>query len=127
MSDVTLRRKRFRSTVGDPDGAKRVFGDDEIDDCFAEAEEMYPGAAEVVIRAQAAIIGFRRLLANQAKFVSYSQNAASEQLSDVFRHIERLIQQQETQRDEALSNSGSTVLFASIEKHPPRYKEYPDA
>ncbi len=62
---------------------------DEIDDLYLRAAELYPDNPEVhdpFVRA----LAIRQIRADAAKLTSYTANASSEDLSDVFKHLTEL-------------------------------------
>lgn len=120
--------QRFRTALADPGPPDAVFTDAEIDDLGEQAQEAYPGASLRVQLAYAVLVGIRSIMADKAKLVSYSQNSASESLSDAVRNLRLIHDIWKEDLDEALEeSSGGGVRFGSINKFPTRREAYPDA
>ena len=117
------QRKRFWADTG---SSSAVFDDDEVDDIFTEAAEEYSDAG--VIKAHARVIGIQRLLASSAKLTSYRQNASSENLSDVFKHLQELLKlwQGKLAAAKATASSSGAARFGGLRRKPKRIREYPD-
>ena len=119
--------QRFRANVGDPGGVTPVFPNEEVDDIGLQAEEAYPGASQRIILIVATMIGFQRLMGSAVKRVSYSQNSASESLSDLPRNLKAAYDMYKSELDQALTEEGGNVRWGSISKFPTRLKGFPDA
>ena len=118
--------QRFRMAVGDPGGASPVFADTEIDDFFAQAESVYPNAGSQAHLAYAIIKGIEALMARAAAQVSYSANASSESLGQLFDHYKQLLDYWKKELDKALTTTMPGFAWVSLDKTPNRVEEYPE-
>lgn len=120
-------KQRFRRATGDPGGDTPLFEPDTIDDYFAQADEDYATASDNAKLAYAVILGFQDLQTLYATQVDYTANSASEKLSDVFDHYEKLIKKWEAKLTDALASTLPGVMWGSTSVTPTRDQEYPDA
>lgn len=116
--------QRLRDDIG---ANSTTLSDAEAALIYAEAEETYTDAA--TIYADVRVIALRRIWASSAKLTSYRQNATTEDLSDVFKHLGQLLNYWEGQREAAVlaSSTSSAARFGSMRQKPARIKEYPNA
>lgn len=82
-SQLLLIRMQIADT-----GTPPAFSDDEINDLWDLAAEDYTTSKQ--LNAQTRIYLLDALLADSAKRVTYEQNQSKEQLSDIFKHLEKL-------------------------------------
>lgn len=115
-------RARLRRDVGANEDS---LPDYDADDIFVEAAEVYSNATTAA--AYARVLAIQGLLASSARLVSYRQNQSSEDASDVFEHLSRLLKlwQDETAEAQKLAGSGA-MRFGRTGKKPTRIREYPD-
>lgn len=116
------QRTRLRGDIGANDAS---LPNTEADDIFTEAGESYTETAAV--EAYARVIAIRRLLASAAKMATYKQNQSSENVSDVFDHLEKLLDRWEKNLDKATSAGQSVVKFGRPKNIPQRLAEYPNS
>ena len=118
-----LQSRRFWADTGT---SYDVFDYGDIDDIFEEAAEQYSDDASIT--AATRVIGIQRLLASSAKLTSYRQNASSENASDIFKHLNQLLERWEGRLQSAVAASkpAAAARFGSTRRIPPRIKEYPD-
>lgn len=101
--------------------------DADADDLFTQAEELYASRSRAVQFQQAVVIGRQDLLAEAVKRVTYDAGDASENLSDVAKAIQKMLQDDMAQLDMLLSNDqASAVRIVGTRRKPTRKKEYPD-
>ncbi len=113
---------RLRSDVG---CSVAALDDTETEAIYNEAAEDYSDAAS--IKAQGRIIAVRRLLADSAKLTSYRANNSSENLSDVFGHLQNLLTVWQGQLDYAVKQAGGGAVRVGRSRGlPRRVKQYPD-
>lgn len=123
---TATQASRFLNDLG---ATLEVFDEDEIDEIFEMAAETYPGNT-VAMENRARIIGLRRLLAHSAKMVTYTANASEEQLSDIFKALERLLKSYVDEADKISASGigiGPGVRFGALHKTPSTIVENPDA
>ena len=115
--------RNFRADVGDTNEA---FDDTEIDDIWVQCEARYSTAA--CIYGYAVVIGIKRLIAQAAKEVSYTEGSASMSLSDRVRNLKILLGVKQEELDELVreSNSSTVAMWGGMRRVPSRSKEYPD-
>lgn len=118
---TSTERKRLRSDIG---ATEASLPNTEADDIFEEAGEDYTTTAE--IKASTRVIAIQRLLASSARLTTYKQNQSSENASDVFKHLEKLLSywQGELSKSEAVSQS--VVRAGRPRNIPRRIGEFPD-
>jgi hypothetical protein len=117
-----LERERLRKDIGADENSLTNTDADEI---FTEAGEEYTAAGQ--IKAAARVIAIQRLLASSAKMASYKQNQSSENLSDIFGHLESLLAYWDGQISKATSSGQSSANFGRTRVIPRRIVEFPDA
>ena len=119
---TALQRSRLRDDIG---ATETSLFDDEADDIFVEAGELYTDGASLT--AATRVIAIRRLLASSAKLTDYRQNQSSESLSDVFEHLYRLLTYWEGELGKAVAAASTTgaARFSGLRRRPKRIKEYP--
>lgn len=96
MATTALQKSRLRRDVGADSSS---LPDADIDALFVEAEELYSDAA--TIAAYARVLALQGIMASAAKLTDYRANNSSENLSDVFDHLSKLLTYWETKVDEA--------------------------
>jgi hypothetical protein len=112
---------RLRADIGATDAS---LPKTEVDDIFEEASESYTATA--AIKAHTRVIAIRRLLASSAKLTTYRQNQSSENLSDIFKHLEKLLAHWENQLSAANATGQSVAKFGRTRSIPRRIAEFPD-
>jgi hypothetical protein len=117
-----LERERLRKDIGADENSLTNTDADEI---FTEAGEEYTAAGQ--IKAAARVIAIQRLLASSAKMASYKQNQSSENLSDIFGHLERLLAYWDGQIGKATSSGQPSAKFGRTRRIPRHIAEFPDA
>lgn len=117
----TRFRRKLNVTIDD-------FSDAVIDDIFLEASEVYPTVAanDRAMMAASVLEGIKQLRAQYALRASYTQNASSESLSDVFRALDVLAKEAQKDLDSALAGAGGVVRMGTPRPTPRRWEEYPD-
>lgn len=110
--------------VGDNDASNEVFNGTEIDSLFVWAAEDYAGNSTAKF-AQACLYGIRTLKADAAKQVTYKQNLSTENLSDLFKHLDALQKDFEADLEDALKSAVGAVRLGSMKKKPLREKDVP--
>ena len=115
------QRTRFWADTG---STSAVFDASEVDDIFEEAGETYSTTA--AIKAATRVIAIRRLLASSAKLTNYRQNQSSESLSDVFKHLNQLLDLWEGELATAAASGRSVAKFGRPRRIPRQIVEYPD-
>ena len=114
-----------RRAIVDPDSA--TFSDEEIQETWADAEDQHGVTNLRVVRYQTIADLFSELLANSVKLVTYRQNSATENLSDIFKHLEKMRDNYEAKVSAQENKGKSAMRMANTRKMPPRPKEYPRA
>jgi hypothetical protein len=123
MVATDSQRARLRGDLGAPDD-ESVFTNAEIDDYFLRAsEEGYTGDVAVFRRAR--LIALDQLLASNSKLVNYQQNEASEDLSDVFKHLQALRKIYQADLDDAADGDKSAAKWGNTRRRPRRRERYP--
>lgn len=113
---------RLRADIG---ADSTTLPSSEADDVFAQAGETYTTAA--AIEAYARVIAIQRLLASSAKRTTYRQNQSSENLSDVFKHLQELLKHWQGELTKAKASGQSVASFGRPRAIPQRIAEFPDA
>lgn len=85
MPDATDYARLRRDVGVDAD----KLNDTQAQEIFAEAEELYDGPGSIL--AATRVIALQGFLAEAADEVNYTQNNASENLSDRFKNLEKLL------------------------------------
>jgi hypothetical protein len=119
MTDIArLRRDVGANVTSLPDADANAL--------FVEAAETYSNAASAAAYTRA--LAIQGLLASSAKLVSYRQNQSSENASDVFEHLTRLLSlwEQKTADAQKLAGNGA-ARFGATGKKPTRIREYPNS
>lgn len=122
MATTDAQKARLRRDTGTNSTS---LPDEDIDDIFDEAAEIYTDTA--TIAAYTRVLVIQGLLADSAKLATYRQNESQENLSDVFKHLQQLLthwQQETDDAAEAASTSGA-ARFAGLRRKPARVREYP--
>lgn len=116
--------QRLRADIG---ADVTSLPDPDAEAIFVEAGERYADAGGLT--AATRVIAIRRLLASSAKLTSYRQNASSENLSDVFKHLRELREFWQGELDGAVkaASASGTARFGRPGRIPSRIKEYPGA
>lgn len=119
-----FQRSRLRDDIG---ADATSLPDAEADAIYVEAGESYTDADS--IKAATRVIAIRRLLASSAKLTTYRQNNSSENMSDVFKHLQDLLGLWQGELDKAVT-AGSAVgaaRFGGMRRKPAAIREYPDS
>lgn len=113
---------RLRSDIG---ANSTSLPDDDANDIFTEAGEVYTDASSIT--AYTRVLAIRRLLASSAKLTDYTQNASQEKQSQVFAHLKDLLAYWQGELDTAVSASSTNgaAKFGGQRRKPTRIKEYP--
>ncbi len=115
-------RARLRRDVG---ADVTSLPDADADALFVEAAETYSDTTTAT--AYTRVLAIQGLLASSAKLTSYRQNQSSEEASDVFEHLSRLLELWEEKTADGVMASGNGAMrFGRTGKKPTRIKEYPD-
>jgi hypothetical protein len=117
-----LERERLRKDIGADENSLTNTDADEI---FTEAGEEYAAAGQ--IKAATRVIAIKRLMANAAKLTTYRQNESTENLSDVFKHLEKLLAQWEKELGASTAAGQSSARFGRPRRIPRHIAEFPDA
>lgn len=118
---TATERSRLRSDIG---ADVTSLPDVDADAIYTEAAESHSDAR--VVHAEARVIAIRRLLASSARLTSYRQNNSTENLSDVFKHLQSLLGLWEGNRDRAVAEAGSgAARFGGVRPRPAAVREYP--
>lgn len=115
-------RTRLRADIG---ANVTSLPDDDADDIFTEAGEVYTDANSIA--AYTRVLAIRRLLASSARLTDYTQNQSQEKQSQVFDHLKALLAFWQNELDTAVS-AASTVgaaRFGGMRRKPKKVKEYP--
>jgi hypothetical protein len=117
------QRERLREDIG---ADSTSLPDADADAIFTEAGEAHTDAT--AIKAATRVIAIRRLLASSAKLTTYKQNASSENLSDVFKHLRMLLGVWQGELDDAVAGASANgaARFGGIRRKPKKIREYPD-
>lgn len=95
-------------------------------DILDEAGESYSDAASIY--AASRVIALRRLRAQSASSVDYTQNNSQEKASQRFAHLGVLLAEWQGKLDEAIVGArGSGVKSGRTTRKPARIKEYPNS
>ena len=116
-------RNLIRRKVGDT--AESVWSDAEIDATWAEYANDYTSSR--LVRAAVVLELFDELLINHARMVTYRQNQARVNASDIFKHIKQLRDQAADKLDELVKSTSGTMKIATTRRKPTRLKDMPDA
>lgn len=112
---------RLRRDVGANEAS--LF-DAEANDLFTEAAESYT-AGTAAYYAHARVLAIQGLLASSAKLTTYRQNQSSENKSDVFTHLSKLLVYWKNETASAIASESGTARFGGLRRRPSRIKEYP--
>lgn len=107
---------RLRRDVG-VDEAQ--LSDPQAEAIFAEAGELYTGPGSIL--AGARVIALQGMLAQAADEVNYTQNNATENLSDRFKHLQSLLALWQNRLDAALAQEA----VVQVGPHPPASHSVP--
>lgn len=121
---TSSQRTKFRRRVGDNDVSNRVFSDSEIDDIYTEANEEYPSNSKLE-GYYAVIIGLEWLMADAAKLTNYRQNNSSENQSDIFKHLEKLLKNWEGKLESEARRAQTGVRLSRYGPHRINKKRLP--
>ncbi len=102
-----------------------VFTDPELNALWDDAALGHED--ERVILQQTVVDALEALLADSAKRVTYRQNESQENLSDVFKHLEKLHSKHQARLTSLLESTQSVARLGHMKPTPSRLKEYPDA
>lgn len=114
------QRVRLRADIGANEASLPTT---EANDIFDQAGETYTTTA--AIEAYARVIAIQRLLASSAKLTTYRQNQSSENASDVFNHLDKLLTRWERNLSKAAAGGQSVVKFGRTRTIPQPIQEYP--
>lgn len=116
MTDLTTAQQNtLRRRVGDT-GATEAFSDDELQDAFDEALEDLDSSTVILLE---------WLIADAAKFNDYTAGQTSEKKSQVFDHLNKLLQRYEGKV--AASNTSPGMKIVGMRSVPPRERDEPSA
>ena len=127
LTEEQLRAQRFRFSVGFVRDDTTSMPDDEVDEYYDEAEEKYPDNTDSA-DAAAHIIYFEGLFADAAKLATYKKNQTTENVSDIFTHIQILLDRWDKKLAYYVNLSAgaeSSVRSGKTTQIPRRRKEYP--
>jgi hypothetical protein len=117
-------RQRLRLDVGLAASDTTSLSDATIDAIFVEAGETYTDATSLL--AATRVIVLRRLRAQSASAVDYTQNNSTEKASQRFQQLGELLAEWQGKLDEAVvSSSSSAARFGRTARRPARIREYP--
>lgn len=117
-------QQRLRMDVGLAATDTTSLSNETIDAIFVEAGESYTDAASLV--AATRVITLRRLRAQAASAVDYTQNNSTEKASQRFAHLTALLNEWQEKLDEAVAGArSSTARFGRTTRRPARIKEFP--
>jgi hypothetical protein len=118
-NEATLIRRK----TGDTSAS---FSDADIDLLFDEAESSYSGYSRSVIFQAVVVARLEELWTAALVQVTYKQNEASENLSDIAKALEKRFRQASAKLDNLIaSEKAPAVGFASIRYFPTRDKDVP--
>jgi hypothetical protein len=121
---TTLEQQRLRLDIGLAADDTTSLPNATIDDIFVEAGEGYTDATSIY--AATRVIAIRRLRAQSASSVDYTQNNTTEKASQRFAHLTELLKEWQAALDEAVSATrGSAARFGRTTRRPARIKEHP--
>ena len=120
---TTQEQQRLRMDAGLAATDTTSLPDETIDAIFVEAGESYTDAASLV--AATRVITLRRLRAQAASAVDYTQNNSTEKASQRFAHLTTLLGEWQAKLDEAVAGTRSAARFGRTTRKPARIKEYP--
>jgi hypothetical protein len=116
------QRDDFRADIGD-NGTPPAFSDADIDRLFVRAGVAYTD--DPTIEAEVRILGIMQLMGDAAKLVNYKQNESSESQSDIFKHLEKMLDIWKKNRDTLIGAASSAVRLGTTRKKPTRNKSVP--
>lgn len=122
-----LQASRFRRSVGLDITDISALPTTEVNDIFAQAAERYEDSDSS--DAYARIIYIEGLFASSAKMATYKKNQTTENVSDIFEHVARLLVYWSAKLLAAINeNAGleSSARFGKTKQIPTRWKEYPN-
>lgn len=123
--DETLE-SRLRRKLGDNDSSNPIFTTEELEDIYTEASEQQSETDSIF--QQAIVIGYEELLADSAKLTNYKANHASENLSDIFKHLEKLLKyHQDKLAGMEATAAGSPIRIGALRRRADRAKDIPNA
>lgn len=99
----------FRADIGDQT-SPYAFTDDELDRLYTRADGSYNGAI---------ILALEQLLANAVKFYNYTAGFTKAEQSDVFDHLEKLLERKQ--------KKGNSLKMIGLSVVPPKDRDEPDA
>lgn len=117
-----LEQQRLRLDLGLLADDTTSLPDATIDAIFVEAGETYTGAS---LLASTRVIAIRRLRAQAASSVDYTQNNTSERASQRFAQLGALLTEWQGILDEAVAGTRSAARFGRTTRRPARIKEHP--
>lgn len=117
------QRAQFRKRVGDNDDTNQVFEDSEINDIYTEAGEEY--TTDKLVGYYAVVLGLEMLLADAAKLATYKQNNSSENQSDIFKHLEKLLEYWEAKVEKEARRGYTGVRMSRFGPHRTSPKRLP--
>lgn len=120
-TDAERTRARFKT--GDDDTS---LPNDIIDLLFEEAEEEYPGKTRKVIIQAVNVLRRENLLMQACKNVTYRQNEATENLSDIAKGMAADLEKERAKLDEMVKDEDGPIGYVgAIRKVPTRRREEP--
>jgi hypothetical protein len=121
---TATERERLRLDVGLAASDTTSLSDATIDAIFVEAGETYTDATSLL--AATRVIVLRRLRAQSASAVDYTQNNSTEKASQRFQQLGELLAEWQGKLDEAVTGaSSSAARFGRTTRKPARIREYP--
>lgn len=117
-------RQRLRLDLGLTATDTTSLSDATADAIFVEAGESYSDAASLL--AATRVIAIRRLRAQAASSVDYTQNNSQEKASQRFAHLTTLLEEWQARLDEAITGTRSSAArFGRTKRKPARIYQYP--
>lgn len=115
----------IRLAIGDTSEA--TFSDDELQAIWDDAVDQHTISDRRVVRYQVIVDCFDAILVDSAKQVTYRQNSAAENLSDIFKNLMKLRDKHAAKLTQAIADTRSPVKILVPKKVPTREKEWPDS
>lgn len=114
---------RLRRKIGDNDSGNQIFDDTELSDIYDEAAELQ--STDALIFQQAVVLAYEEMLADSVKLVTYKANHASENMSDVFKHLQSMLALHRQKLSDLQAQS--PIQYAALKKRDTRIKDLPNA
>jgi hypothetical protein len=127
MSATSDELTLMRMAIGDT-GTPPVFTDEELQLFWTDAATVHSvSTARRAVRFQVVVDALETLMADAAKRVSYKQNASTESLSDVFKHLKELHAKHQAKLAAEVAATRGAMKIGTMEKKPSRLREWPDS